>query len=37
VVEQKLRFEKLLETDLPAFNNLLKDKNIAGIVVPQIE
>ena len=37
VMEQKLRLEKLLEKDLPAFNNLLKEKNIEGIVVPPIK
>ncbi len=34
---QKARFDELLNTDLPAFNNLLKDKSAAGIVAPQIK
>jgi photosystem II stability/assembly factor-like uncharacterized protein len=33
----KARFEGLLQTDVPAFNDLLKRKNIAGIIVPGLE
>ena len=35
--EQKRRFENLVQTDLPAFNNLLKENNLTGIVVPKIK
>lgn len=31
---QKERFEKLLSTDLPVFNNFLKENGIAGLIVP---
>lgn len=34
--EQKARFDGLLSVDLPAFNNFLKNNNIAGLVVTQI-
>ncbi len=34
---QKTRFDELLKTDLPAFNTRLKEKNIAGIIIPMIK
>ena len=33
---QKARYEELMATDLPAFNAMLKEKEIAGIIVPDI-
>jgi hypothetical protein len=30
------RYKELLAKDLPAFNDMLKQKNIAGIVIPEI-
>jgi hypothetical protein len=33
---QKSRFDELLKTDLPAFNKKLVDKNITGVVVPEV-
>ncbi len=33
---QKSRFETLLKTDLAAFNDMLKQKNIAGVIVPKL-
>ena len=37
LVKQQARYNELLKTDFPAFNNLLKDKNITGLVVPKIK
>jgi hypothetical protein len=34
---QKVRFEELLKTDLPAFNDMLKQNDLAGVVVPEIK
>jgi hypothetical protein len=34
---QKKRFDELLKTDLPAFNAKLKEKNIAGVIIPVIK
>jgi len=34
---QKARFEELLKTDLPAFNDMLKQNDLAGVVVPEIK
>jgi hypothetical protein len=34
---QKKRYEDILKTDLPLFNNMLKENNIAGIIVPDIK
>jgi hypothetical protein len=34
---QKGRFDKLLETDLPAFNDMLKQNKLAGVIVPEIK
>lgn len=34
---QKARFEELLKTDLPAFNEMLKQNNLPGVVVPEIK
>jgi hypothetical protein len=34
---QKARFEELQKTDLPAFNNLLEQNGLAGVVVPKIK
>ena len=34
---QKTRFEELLKTDLPAFNDMLKENDLAGVVVPEIK
>jgi len=34
---QKRQFDRLLETELPAFNSLLKEKNIARIIVPPVK
>jgi photosystem II stability/assembly factor-like uncharacterized protein len=33
---QKKKYEDILKTDLPAFNNMLQEKNITGIIVPDI-
>jgi photosystem II stability/assembly factor-like uncharacterized protein len=33
---QKKRYEEILKTDLPAFNEMLKANNLAGIFVPDI-
>ncbi len=33
---QKGLFDKLVNTDLPAFNKLLADKGLAGIVLTEI-
>ncbi|MFQ6038242.1 MAG: WD40/YVTN/BNR-like repeat-containing protein, partial [Candidatus Aminicenantales bacterium] len=33
---QKARYEDLLEKDLPAFNAFLGEKNVAGVIVPEI-
>ena len=30
----KLQLEQLLQTELPAFNRMLLDRNLRGIVVP---
>ncbi len=37
VVEQKARFETLLTTALPAFNATLAERNLGGVIVPQIK
>jgi hypothetical protein len=34
---QKARFGEIMKTDLPAFNRELADKNIPGIVVPEVK
>jgi hypothetical protein len=34
---QKARFEELLKNDLPAFNEMLEQNNLAGVVVPEIK
>ena len=34
---QKARFDEIMKTDLPAFNKRLADKNIPGIVVPEVK
>jgi hypothetical protein len=34
---QKARFEELLKTDLPAFNDMLEKNGLAGVVVPEIK
>jgi hypothetical protein len=34
---QKVRFEELLKTDLPAFNEMLKQNNLPGVAVPEIK
>ncbi|MFQ5722181.1 MAG: WD40/YVTN/BNR-like repeat-containing protein, partial [Candidatus Aminicenantales bacterium] len=34
---QKERYQKLLAEDLSAFNTLLQEKNLAGIIVPEIK
>jgi hypothetical protein len=36
LAKQQTRYKELLTKDLPAFNDMLKQKNIAGIVVPEI-
>jgi len=36
VAEQKARFEAIIQEELPAFNNMLKEKDLAGIVLPAI-
>jgi len=37
LASQKTRFDELLKTDLPAFNKRLADKNIPGIIVPELK
>jgi photosystem II stability/assembly factor-like uncharacterized protein len=37
MLKQQSRYNELLKNDLPAFNNLLKGKNITGLVVPKIK
>jgi hypothetical protein len=37
VKKQKARFENLLKTDLPAFNEFLGQNGLAGVVVPKIK
>lgn len=37
LAEQKARYEAFLKTDLPAFNDLLKEKNISGLIIPLIK
>lgn len=37
MLKQQNRYNELLKNDLPAFNNLLKAKNISGLVVPKIK
>jgi hypothetical protein len=34
---QRTRFDKLLTTDLPAFNKMLAENNLGGIVVPDVK
>jgi hypothetical protein len=34
---QKARFDEIMKTDLPALNKKLADRNIPGIVVPEIK
>jgi len=36
LAEQKLRFQELLNKDLPAFNQLLKEHNISGVIAPEL-
>ncbi len=36
LLEQKRRFEDLLQNDLPAFNDILRENNMVGIIVPAI-
>ena len=33
---QKARFEEMMAKDLPAFNGMLKEKGISGIIVPDV-
>ncbi len=35
--KQKDRFDKLIDMDLPAFNQLLKQNNIEGIIIPKVK
>jgi hypothetical protein len=37
LAKQQTLYKELLAKDLPAFNDMLKQKNIAGIVVPEIK
>jgi len=37
LAEQKALYEAILAQDLPAFNTMLKQKNLAGIIVPEIK
>jgi len=37
LAKEKSRFEELTKTDLPVFNELLKKKNIFGIIFPKLE
>ena len=37
LAEQRALYEGLLAKDLPAFNTMLKQKNLAGIIVPEIK
>ncbi len=37
LANEKSRFEELVKTDLAAFNDLLKKKNISGIIFPKLE
>jgi hypothetical protein len=37
MLKQQERYNELLKNDLPAFNTLLKGKNITGLVVPKIK
>lgn len=34
---QKAKFDEILKSDLPAFNKRLAEREIAGIVVPEIK
>jgi hypothetical protein len=34
---QRARFEELLKTDLPSFNDMLEKNGMAGVVVPEIK
>jgi photosystem II stability/assembly factor-like uncharacterized protein len=34
---EKARFQELLKTDLPAFNEMLEQNNLAGVAVPEIK
>jgi hypothetical protein len=37
MVKQQARYKELLTKDLPAFNNMLKDKGIAALINPKIK
>ena len=37
LTKEKSRFEELVKTDLAAFNEFLKKKNISGIIFPRLE
>ncbi|MGB2908308.1 MAG: sialidase [Candidatus Aminicenantaceae bacterium] len=37
IAEQKAHFETLLKTDLPAFNAMLRQQNLGGVIVPKIK
>jgi hypothetical protein len=37
LVKQQARYKELLAKDLPAFNNMLKDKGIAALISPKIK
>jgi hypothetical protein len=37
LAKEKSRFEELIKTDLAAFNEFLKKKNISGIIFPKFE
>jgi len=37
LANEKSRFEELVKTDLAAFNDFLKKKNISGIIFPKLE
>jgi hypothetical protein len=37
MIKQQARYKELLTKDLPAFNNMLKDKGIATLINPKIK
>jgi hypothetical protein len=37
MIKQHARYKELLTKDLPAFNNMLKDKGIATLINPKIK
>jgi hypothetical protein len=37
LAEQKAHFAAILETDLPAFNAMLRQQNLGGVIVPKIK